>query len=100
MYHWYRVSHVLDDARLSSQHIPLIVFDPQQRSNFLGVGEPLCLDWRVWQEYGDQESDDDGQRPNSNVEDSPARKPCVRKADSIGDEATEYLGEGVADIKP
>ena len=83
-----------------SPYVPLIVFDPQQRSNFLGVGESLCFDGRIWQEHGDHKPNDHGQSPNGNVEDPPAREPRIGKADSVGDEATEDLSERVANIEP
>lgn len=80
--------------------IPLIVFDPQQRSNFLGIGESLCLDGRIWQKHGDQKPNDHSHSPNSDVEDSPVRESRVGKADSVCDEASENLSERVANIEP
>ena len=81
-------------------NIPLIIFDPQQRSNLFGVGKSLRLDGRIWQKHGDQKPNDHGQSTNNNVEDSPIREPRVGKADPVGDEATKDLGERVTDIEP
>ena len=80
--------------------IPLVIFDPQQRSNFFGVGESLRLHGRIWQKHGDQKPNDHGQSSNNNVEDPPIREPRVGKADSVRDEAAKNLGERVTDIEP
>ena len=80
--------------------MPLIIFDPQQRSNFFGVGESLRFYGRIGQKHGDQKPNDYGQSSNSNVEDPPIRKSRVGKADPVGDKATKDLGKRVTDIEP
>jgi len=50
----------------------LVVLDAQKSSDFLGIREPLGLDWAVRQEDTDDSSDHDSHRADCQEEDSPA----------------------------
>src|ERR1700722_6431843 len=61
----------------------LIILRSQQRSNFLRIREPPCLDRRARQENAHQRPNANRQGPNSNEKYPPARKFRVDEADAI-----------------
>lgn len=78
----------------------LIVLHAHKDGDFFGVCKPSRFHWRVWEEDCYDEAEDHGHGSDGYVEDSPAGKTAMGKADSVCHESSEDLGEGVADVEP
>ena len=78
----------------------LVLLDPEERRDLLGVAEPFRLHGGVREKHEDHEPDHDRHDPNDEEENAPACKFARRKRCPVGDGAAEDLRQAVAHVEP
>lgn len=78
----------------------LIILGPQQRSHLLRITKPSRFHRTIRQEYRNTKTDTHRQRSNRHEEDPPACKLRVGKTNTIRQQPTKDLSEGIADVEP